>query len=164
MGHRSNLDRRKDKIDERQRHQGSSHGGYGQNLNAYGRWLEKRNSQGRRWIVKEAESHTLEGSPGGRSSSLNKKKIGLREGFFRWKICNCWLVRGATSFCWKNCDLPAGKSKRCGMYQCNSINDVEEELFRFQQSLFTVRVFDVWTYVLVGWSSVIFWVYFHYEQ
>ena len=62
--------------------------------------------------LKMLESHTLRGSPRGKSCSLNIWEVGLKKGLFSaGKFCTCLLVRGTTSFCKGNCNfLSIGES------------------------------------------------------
>ena len=67
-----------------------------------------------------------------RNYSLNKGTRHLERAFSLGKFCTCFLVRGTISFCKGNCNFCLSERVKSGMHQCNSMNNVEEELFRFQ--------------------------------
>ena len=73
------------------------------------------------------------GMPKDRGCSLNTVEIGLRKGFFPGKFCTVLLVRGTISFCKGKLQFCLLERVKFGMYQCDSMNNVEEELFRFQR-------------------------------
>ena len=61
------------------------------------------------------------------------RKVRVYRGFFPGKTCELLFVRRTTSFYnKKDCNFFLLEKVLCGMFQCDKMNNVEGELFRFR--------------------------------
>ena len=63
---------------------------------------------------------------------IKRGKGERRGGFFPGKTCELLFVRGTTSFYNKICKFCLLEKVLCGIFECDKMNNVEGELFRFQ--------------------------------